>query len=133
MEEHYLLGLSLVLSVSFLARWLAWRIHLPSILLLLICGLIAGPGTGYLDPDALFGPLLLPFVSLSVALILFEGGLSLEIRELSEITDWQVPFYVKVGATRTHYDVNFAVTAGADVAVVDGMQGGMAATQAVFI
>ena len=50
-----------------------------------------------------------------------------------KITDWQVPIYIKVGATRTYYDCKLAVKAGADVIVVDGMQGGTAATQDVFI
>ena len=58
--------------------------------------------------------------------------LAIKILELREITDWQRRF-VKVGATRTYYDVKLAVAAGADVMVVDGMQGGTAATQEVFI
>jgi glutamate synthase domain-containing protein 2 len=59
--------------------------------------------------------------------------LAIKIGELREITDWEKPIYVKVGATRTYYDVQLAVKAGADVVVVDGMQGGTAATQNVFI
>ncbi|MFO1038070.1 MAG: FMN-binding glutamate synthase family protein [Geminicoccaceae bacterium] len=59
--------------------------------------------------------------------------LEIKIHELREITDWQKPIYVKVGATRVQYDVALAVKAGADVIVVDGMQGGTAATQDVFI
>src|SRR5882724_11134622 len=59
--------------------------------------------------------------------------LEIKIVELREITDWQKPVFVKVGATRTYYDVGLAVKAGADVIVVDGMQGGTAATQDVFI
>jgi len=59
--------------------------------------------------------------------------LEIKILELREITDWQLPVFVKVGATRTYYDVQLAVKAGADVVVVDGMQGGTAATQDVFI
>jgi glutamate synthase domain-containing protein 2 len=59
--------------------------------------------------------------------------LAIKILELREITDWQVPVYVKVGATRVGYDVALAVKAGADVVVVDGMQGGTAATQDVFL
>jgi len=59
--------------------------------------------------------------------------LEIKIQELREITDWQVPIYIKVGATRTFFDVQLAVKAGADVVVVDGMQGGTAATQEVFI
>jgi methylamine---glutamate N-methyltransferase subunit C len=59
--------------------------------------------------------------------------LEIKIHELREITDWEKPIFVKIGATRTHYDVQLAVKAGADVIVVDGMQGGTAATQDVFI
>ena len=59
--------------------------------------------------------------------------LRIKIEELREITDWQVPVYVKIGATRVRDDVKLAVQAGADVVVVDGMQGGTAATQHVFI
>ncbi|BBX85245.1 FMN-binding glutamate synthase family protein [Mycolicibacterium aubagnense] len=59
--------------------------------------------------------------------------LAIKIAEIREITDWEKPIYVKVGATRTYYDVKLAVAAGADVVVVDGMQGGTAATQEVFI
>jgi glutamate synthase domain-containing protein 2 len=59
--------------------------------------------------------------------------LAIKIQELREITDWQKPIYVKVGASRPYYDTALAVKAGADVVVVDGMQGGTAATQDVFI
>ncbi len=59
--------------------------------------------------------------------------LKIKIEELREITDWQVPIYVKLGATRVRDDVKLAVKAGADVVVIDGMQGGTAATQQVFI
>jgi glutamate synthase domain-containing protein 2 len=59
--------------------------------------------------------------------------LEIKIGELREITDWEKPILVKVGATRTYYDVGLAVKAGADAIVVDGMQGGTAATQDVFI
>lgn len=59
--------------------------------------------------------------------------LAIKIGELRELTNWEKPIYVKVGATRTYYDVKLAVKAGADVVVVDGMQGGTAATQEAFI
>ena len=59
--------------------------------------------------------------------------LEIKIRELREITSWKVPIYVKVGATRTYYDTLLAVKSGADVIVVDGMQGGTGATQECFI
>ena len=59
--------------------------------------------------------------------------LAIKINELREITDWEKPIYVKIGATRTFYDTMLAVKAGADVIVLDGMQGGTGATQDVFI
>jgi glutamate synthase domain-containing protein 2 len=59
--------------------------------------------------------------------------LAIKIGELREITDWRVPIFVKIGASRPYYDTALAVKAGADVVVLDGMQGGTAATQNVFI
>ncbi len=59
--------------------------------------------------------------------------LEIKIHELREITDWRKPVYVKIGATRTYFDVALAVKAGADVIVLDGMEGGTAATQEMFI
>ena len=59
--------------------------------------------------------------------------LAIKILELREITGWRKPVYVKVGAARPYYDTALAVKAGADVVVLDGMQGGTAATQDVFI
>ena len=59
--------------------------------------------------------------------------LKIKLDELREITDWQIPIYVKLGATRVRDDVKLAVKAGDDVVVIDGMQGGTAATQQVFI
>ncbi len=59
--------------------------------------------------------------------------LEIKIQELREITDWEKPVYIKVGASRPYYDTALAVKAGADVVVLDGMQGGTAASQEVFI
>ena len=84
---HLELGLLLtaLLGIGFAAQWLAWRVKLPAILFLLIAGIALGPVTGLVQPDRLLGPLLFPLVSLSVALILFEGSLSLRFGELREI------------------------------------------------
>lgn len=78
-----MLGLASLLLLGVAAQWIAWRLRLPSILLLLVIGFVVGPFTGHrlLDPDELLGESLLPFVSLSVAVILFEGGLSLRLKE----------------------------------------------------
>lgn len=88
-----LIGLACILILGIGAQWLAWRLRLPSILLLLLVGILAGPVAKhflhdqhlYLDPDALFGDLLLPIVSLFVALILYEGGLTLKFSELPAV------------------------------------------------
>ncbi|MEZ4753032.1 MAG: cation:proton antiporter [Bdellovibrionota bacterium] len=80
--ENLLVGLGVILVLGVLAQWIAWRFKLPSILLLLIFGFIAGPITGVVHPDEMFGDLLFPLVSLSVAIILFEGGLTLKFSEL---------------------------------------------------
>lgn len=82
MLEHVLLLISAVLVLGMAAQWIAWRANLPSIVLLLAMGLILGPATGVLNPDELLGNLLFPFVSISVGVILYEGGLSLRLKEL---------------------------------------------------
>ena len=82
MTEEALVALAGILGLGIAAQWLAWRLALPSIVLLLLVGVMAGPVFGLLDPDALFGDLLRPLVSFSVAVILFEGGLSLRLRDL---------------------------------------------------
>jgi NhaP-type Na+/H+ or K+/H+ antiporter len=81
------LGLMLagMLMIGFLAQWLAWRVKLPAILFLLLAGILLGPVSGVLDPDKLLGGLLFPIVSLAVALILFEGSLTLRFHELPGI------------------------------------------------
>ena len=85
MSEHFIIGLTTIIFSGILAQWISWRFSLPAILLLLIFGFIAGPVTGFLNPDQFFGDLLFPMVSISVAIILFEGGLSLKFRELKEV------------------------------------------------
>ncbi|MCB9419556.1 MAG: sodium:proton antiporter [Ardenticatenaceae bacterium] len=82
MSEHLLVNLASILILGIGAQWLAWRLRLPSILLLLLFGFLAGPITGFLHPDHLFGEMLFPVVSISVAVILFEGGLTLRLSEL---------------------------------------------------
>lgn len=85
MSETILLQLAGILIAGILAQWIAWQLELPAILTLLVCGILLGPMLKIVNPDALFGPILLPFVSLTVALILFEGGLNLKFKDLSGI------------------------------------------------
>ncbi len=82
------------------AQWLAWRIRLPSILLLLLFGFAAGPLTGFLKPEVLLGDLFMPLISISVALILYEGGLTLRFAELRRFGG-VVPRLVTIGAAIT--------------------------------
>lgn len=68
------------------AQWLAWRLQFPAIVLLLLAGLIVGPATGLIDPVRDFHGLLSPLVSIAVAIILFEGGLTLDFKEIRGAT-----------------------------------------------
>ena len=86
MENHQLLiSLASVIVFGAAAQWIAWKLHLPSILLLLASGFLAGPVAHLVEPDQMLGELLFPFVSLCVAIILFEGALSLRFSELHQI------------------------------------------------
>lgn len=75
-------ALAVIVGAGMAAQWLAWRLQIPSILALLVAGILLGPVLGVIDPDELLGDSLFPLVSLSVAVILFEGGLGLTPREL---------------------------------------------------
>ena len=92
--------LALILGAGMLAQWLAWRTQVPSIIALLIAGLLLGPVTGVVEPDELLGGTLFPLVSLAVAVILFEGGLDLRPRELRN-TGTVVRRLISVGAIAT--------------------------------
>lgn len=69
-------------ALGGLCQWHAWRFKLPSILFLLTAGLLVGPIFGLFDPDAFLGDLLFPVVSIFVAIILFEGGLTLKFSDI---------------------------------------------------
>lgn len=83
--ENILISLALVILLGISAEWFGWRFHFPSLILFLIFGFLAGPVTGLVNTDFMLGKLLMPFVSFSVAIILFEGGLSLKLSELQVI------------------------------------------------
>ncbi len=76
------LALTGIVVLGVLAQWIAWRVRLPAIVLLLGVGILIGPVLHVLDPDKMFGELLFPITSLSVAIILFEGSLTLRFREI---------------------------------------------------
>ncbi|MHA7882912.1 cation:proton antiporter [Nitratireductor rhodophyticola] len=78
------LKIALIGVMGMGAQWLAWRLRLPAIVLLLLAGVLAGPATGFVNPTEDFGTIYRPLVSLAVAIILFEGGLTLNFKEISE-------------------------------------------------
>lgn len=80
MEQTLVIALVGILGIG--AQWVAWRTGWPAIVLMLAAGFLAGPVLGVFDPEHAFGELLEPMVAVGVALILFEGGLSLDFREL---------------------------------------------------
>lgn len=80
MEQTLVIALVGILGIG--AQWVAWRTGWPAIVLMLAAGFLAGPVLGIFDPEHAFGDLLEPMVAVGVALILFEGGLSLDFREL---------------------------------------------------
>ena len=83
MFDHTLIVLASISLIGVACQWLAWWLKLPAILFLLLAGIVAGPVTGFLRPDALFGDLLFPIISLGVAVVLFEGSLTLKLHEIT--------------------------------------------------
>ena len=100
MEESLAIGLAGIVVFGVSAQWIASRLRIPSILVLLGAGVIAGPVTGIVKPDELFGEALFPIVSLAVGLLLFEGGLSLRIQGFKKLPSTVVRL-VTVGAVVT--------------------------------
>jgi NhaP-type Na+/H+ or K+/H+ antiporter len=84
MASQLLTSLILVAALGTGAQWLAWRLRLPPVLLLIGAGLVVGPLLGWLDPARAFGDVLQPIIALGVALILFEGGITLRWSEYRE-------------------------------------------------
>ncbi|MEC8066376.1 MAG: sodium:proton antiporter [Pseudomonadota bacterium] len=77
-------AIAIVMVLGMSSQWVAWRLKVPAIVLMFLAGLFVGPITGVFDPSIVFEDFLRPFVSIAIAIILFEGGLSLKIQELKE-------------------------------------------------
>lgn len=115
MLENFTLQVALILGLGLICQWVAWRVKLPAILFLLLTGLTLGAGTKLLDPDALLGDMLFPFVSMSIAIILFEGSLTLNFREIKGreqvvrklVTSGAILTWVLI-AVATHYLINIS-------------------------
>ena len=100
MHGDVVLAVAAVLAIGVAAQYLGWRLKVPAIVFLLGAGLVAGPLTGWIEPDELFGDLLFPFVNLAVAVILFEGALGLRVSRLRS-AGRTVLLLLSVGATLT--------------------------------
>lgn len=107
MTEHIFIAIASIFVFGIGAQWAAWRFNLPAILLLLLSGILAGPVFGFLNPDTLMGDLLTPFISVSVAIILFEGGLSLRFSELKN-TGGVIGNLVSIGVILTWIITSFS-------------------------
>lgn len=79
------MGLAGIMVLGISAQWIAWRTRIPSILILLSFGFLAGPIGGYINPKALLGDMFFPVISLLVSIIVFEGGSSLRVADLKKI------------------------------------------------
>ena len=79
-----LIGFMIIAIAGIGAQWLAWRWQMPAIVLMLLAGIIVGPATGFVQPDLMFGDVLRPLIAVAVALILFEGGLTLNFARLAD-------------------------------------------------
>lgn len=119
MHADPLFVLAAVVCLGVLAQWTAWRLRWPSILLLLSIGILVGPISGFVRPAELFGDSLFPIVSLCVAILLFEGGLTLELDELREVGATVVRL-ISVGVL-----ITWLVAAGAAVWLL-GLPGNLA-------
>ncbi|MEL6792101.1 MAG: cation:proton antiporter, partial [Pseudomonadota bacterium] len=82
MIDNPVLVFAVIGALGVGSQWIAWRLRLPAIVLMLVAGLAAGPGFGLIDPAAQLGDLFRPVVAVAVAVILFEGGITLNFREL---------------------------------------------------
>ncbi|MEZ5525166.1 MAG: sodium:proton antiporter [Pseudomonadales bacterium] len=88
MTQSAAMMIAVIGLTGLLCQWLAWWVKLPAILFLLLSGILIGPMLGWLNPDELLGELFFPLISLSVAIILFEGSLTLkfdDIRGLGQV------------------------------------------------
>ncbi|KXV22181.1 cation:proton antiporter [Gluconobacter japonicus] len=110
MQYDIFLGIALTFGAGMLAQWVAWRFRLPAIVLLFTIGLLFGPGLGILHPSETMGWVFRPLVSLLVAIVVFEGGMALDIRQLREagegvarLTMLALPINWALGSLAAHY------------------------------
>ncbi|MEE9434684.1 MAG: sodium:proton antiporter [Sphingorhabdus sp.] len=114
--ESLILKIALIGVLGIGAQWIAWRINRPAIALMLLAGILAGPVLGLINPERDFGELLEPMVKLAVAVILFEGGLSLNFKDLRHagsgvlrLVIFGVPIGWALGTAAVHYGAGLSL------------------------
>ena len=114
--DSLILKIALIGVLGIGAQWIAWRINRPAIALMLLAGILAGPVLGLIDPGRDFGELLEPMVKLAVAVILFEGGLSLNFKDLRHagsgvlrLVIFGVPIGWALGTAAVHYGAGLSL------------------------
>ena len=115
MEQGVAVAVLCIAVGGMAAQWIAWRLRLPAIVLLFAVGLTVGPGLQLLAPTQSFGPSLRPVIGLAVAIIVFEGGLGLDFRELRaagegvlRLTALALPLSWVFGAVAAHFLAHMA-------------------------
>ena len=110
-----MITLAVIVFIGIACQWFSWWFKLPAILFLLLSGLFLGPVTGFIQPDRLFGDLLFPMVSLGVALILFEGSMTLHLSEIKgqagvvrNLVTYGAVLNAAIIAAATHFIVGFS-------------------------
>ena len=115
MDHHIAEILASVLIAGVIVQWVGWYLRIPALILLIVVGFVMGPLIGWLKPTEDFGDLLQPMISLSVAVILFEGGLNLQWHEFKKnssviyrLISWNVVLTFLLGSTASHYLVGMS-------------------------
>lgn len=110
MQYDIFIGIASTFGAGMLSQWVAWRFRLPAIVLLFTIGLLFGPGLGIVHPSETMGWVFRPLVSLLVAIVVFEGGMALDIRQLREagegvarLTMLALPINWVLGSLAAHY------------------------------
>ncbi len=116
LHQHLTEVMASILIAGIVLQWIGWRFKIPALILLIIAGFIMGPITGWINPKEDFGNMLHPIISLSVAIILFEGGLNLKWHEfkqnsqvINRLITWNAVATFSLGAIGSHYLVGLSM------------------------
>lgn len=114
MDNEVLVALAAIVVLGVGCQWVGAKLRLPSIVLLLVAGIVAGPVTDLIEPDELFGETLFPGISLAVGLLLFDSGLGLRFEDLAGGVRRPVVRLISIGVL-----ITACLTAGASLLIFD--------------